>query len=66
MQKNRKFNADNISSKVVDLFKKLNVSFGYIKQCVDRDLNCIRNSILPSCEYLKSQSALFQAVYRES
>jgi len=36
---------------------------GYIRLCVDIDLNFGRYLVLPSWQYLKSQSVLCQAVY---
>ena len=41
------------------------LTVGYMKLCVDRDLNCGRYLILPSLKYLKSQGALCQAAYDE-
>ena len=35
----------------------------YMKLCVDRELKCGLNLVLPSWQYLKSESSLFQDVY---
>jgi hypothetical protein len=43
---------------------ELSPTFGYMKLCGDRDLNCGRY-LVSSLQYLKTQSALCQAVYGE-
>jgi len=41
------------------------LAVGYMKLFTDRDLNCGRYLVLPLWQYLKSQSAVCQAVYGE-